>query len=203
MITLKEWMELCDYRITEGDHYGWRCFGDNAHSLSSWNGRQDGWSMNIVFDTKTQETYVVEACDYARQRAYRIISADHKNEHDAMARIHDVNGDLAWDDVNYVDLEDDDDFIEKAQAIRDGKDYDTRVKIPVNFPDDVLLTLMKQAHDADITFNQHMVNILKVAIEEAGFDSEEKMWDDLAEDDHWDDEIFEDEAPKKKKKKKS
>jgi hypothetical protein len=64
-----------------------------------------------------------------------------------------------------VDLEDDDDFIQKGLAIRAGEDYDTRVSIPVNLPDDVTLILMRQAHEKDITFNQHMENILKAAID--------------------------------------
>ena len=41
MITLKEWMELVDYRVTEGSDYGWNCYGPNVHMLDSWNGDQD------------------------------------------------------------------------------------------------------------------------------------------------------------------
>ena len=41
MITLKEWMELVDYRITEGSDYCWSCYGPDAYSLDSWNGDQD------------------------------------------------------------------------------------------------------------------------------------------------------------------
>jgi hypothetical protein len=167
MITLKEWMELCDYRITEGDNYGWRCFGDHAQSLSSWNGDHEGWSMNIVFDTKDQTVYTVEVCDYRHQRAYRMINPNHKTAHDDEARAHDTNAREAWDDVDFVDLDVDDDFIQKALAIRAGEDYDTRVSVPINMPDDVLFTLMRQAHEQDITFNRHVENILKVAIDHA------------------------------------
>lgn len=165
MITLKEWMELCEYRITEGDCYGWQCFGDHAQSLSSWNGNHEGWSMNVVFDTQTQTVYTVEVCDYKHQRAYRMINPDFQQAHDDEARAHDVDAREAWDTVNYVDLEDDDDFMQKGLAIRAGEDYDTRVSIPVNLPDDVTLILMRQAHEKDITFNQHMENILKAAID--------------------------------------
>jgi hypothetical protein len=59
-----------------------------------------------------------------------------------------------------------------------------------------MFTLMKQAHEQDITFNEHMENILRAACEEALADSEaykRKMgwneddgWDKIAED-HWDD----------------
>ena len=78
MITLKEFMEVVDYRITEGSDYTWQCFGEEAkpYTLSAWNGNQDGWSFNITFDTRTQEVYMVESCDYKHQRAYRLINLD-------------------------------------------------------------------------------------------------------------------------------
>jgi hypothetical protein len=59
----------------------------------------------------------------------------------------------AWDEVDYVDLDVDDDFIQKALAIIAGEDYDTRVSVPVNFTDEELLKYMKMAHDRDMTFN--------------------------------------------------
>lgn len=204
MLTLKEWMELTEYRITEGSEYGWQCFGPNAYGLNSWSGEQDGHSFNIEFDTRTQTVYVVEVCDYRHQRAYRIINPDYRQAYLNEAKTHGVREKEAWDDVDFVDLESDDDFIQKALAIRAGEDYDTRVSIPVDFPDDVLFTLMKQAHEQDITFNQHVENILKVAIDrvkEDHPDADWADWDDLAED-HWDDDGDEP-APAMKPAKKS
>ena len=221
MLTVKDWMELVEYRITEGDSYLWKCFGDSAFSLSAWNGDQDGWSMNKVIVTQDQTVYIVEVCDYARDRAYRMINPDYKMVHDAEALSRGVDSKEAWDAVNYVDLDTDDDFIEKAQAIRDGEDYDTRVDVPLTVPDDVLFELMKRAHEQDITLNQLVEQILWTAIEDDRINRElqetaddlkkvgimdsedDDSWDDLVEDDHWDDDIIEDESPKKKKKKKS
>ena len=59
MITLKRWMELVNYRITEGSDYGWSCYGNNAYSLSFWNGihGDGGFSSNIIFDTKNQKKH--------------------------------------------------------------------------------------------------------------------------------------------------
>jgi hypothetical protein len=189
MLTVKEWMELVDYKITEGDSYGWQCFGDNAQSLSSWNGDHDGWSFNIVFDTKTQEVYTVEVCDYKRQRAYRMIHPDFKQAYDDEAVAHGVDGKEAWDDVSYVDLEIDEDFVAKAMWIKTDQDYDTRVSVPLTVPDDALFELMKQAHEQDITLNQLVENILRKAIADEdmkAYLSDDDYWDKLAED-HWDD----------------
>ncbi len=189
MLTIKEWMELVDYRITEGGEYGWQCFGTDAYSLSSWNGDHDGWSFNIVFDTKTQEVYTVEVCDYARNRAYRMINADYKNAHDEEAKMHNVSAKEAWDDVDYVDLEVADDFIQKALAIKAGEDYDIRVSVPLELPDDVMFELMKRAHERDITLNQMVEEVLWIAIRDEKSrrqQDEDDGWDDIAED-HWDD----------------
>lgn len=208
MITLKEWMELVDYRITEGSDYCWRCFGNSPYSLSSWNGDHEGWSFNIVFDTETQVVYTVEVCDYARNRAYRMINPDYKDAHDQEAKQHSVSGKEAWDECDFIDLEEDDDFIQKGLAIREGTEYDTRVSVPLDLPDDVMFDLMKRAHDEDVTLNQLVEDILWTAIlSEKSKKSEEDGWDELAEDNHWDDGDFLISAPeegkKKKKKKKS
>ena len=187
MLTVKEWMELVEYRITEGDSYLWKCFGDKAFSLSAWNGDQDGWSMNMVFDTDTQTVYTVEVCDYSRNKAYRVINPDFKRAHDDEARTRGINAKEAWDEVDYVDLDVDDDFIEKGRAIRDGVDYDTRVSMPLTVPDDVLFELMKKAHDQDITLNQLVEEVLWAAIHaEESRQTDDDGWDELA-DDHWDD----------------
>ena len=217
MITVKEWMELVEYRLTEGDSYLWKCFGDNAYSLSAWNGDHKGWSMNMVFDTETQTVYTVEVCDYARDRAYRMINTDFKQAHDDEARNRNVNSKEAWDAVNYVDLETVEDFCQKAEAIRDGVDYDTRVSVPLTVPDDVLFELMKKAHEQDITLNQLVENVLWEAIRNEksrgvvldsqypdgdGYWRDEDGWDEIAEDHSSDSEDDLDVKGKNKGKKK-
>jgi hypothetical protein len=171
MLTLKEWMELVDYRITEGSTYGWQCFGYDAYQLDSWNGDLDGHSFTITFDTKTQEVYQVEAHDFRNSRAYRMINPNYAPKHMMEVASRGIT-DEAWDDVNYVDLEADDDFMQKALAIAAGEDYDTRVSVPVDFTDDELLKYMTLAHDRDMTFNQFVEEALRAAIEEHKRDPE-------------------------------
>ena len=166
MITLKDFMELVDYKVTEGSEYCWDCFGSDAYSLSYWNQDHNGHSICIIFDTRTHEVYAVEACDYKHERAYRLINPNYKTAHDNEAVGRDVDANQAWDDVNYVDLDVDDDFIQKALAIIAGEDYDTRVQVPVDFTDEELLTYMKLAHERDITFNQLVEEALRAAIDE-------------------------------------
>ncbi len=186
MLTLKEFMEVVDYRITEGSDYTWPCFGHESrpYSLSAWNGEHDGYSFNITLDTGTQEVYMVEACDYKHDRAYRLINPDYSKQYRDYAKINNPEYvDNAWDSVDYVDLDVDDDWIQKALAIKAGEDYDTRVQVPVDFSDEDLLKYMKMAHERDITFNQLVEEALSHAINEykrdpEGMKQRAKPWSD-------------------------
>jgi len=165
MITLKEWMEVVEYRITEGSTFMWQCYGDNAYSLDSWNNDQDGNSFTITFDTKTQVVYEVLSHDYKNQRAYRLTNPDFKSARDTESTGRSVSLNEAWDEVNYVDLEVDDDWFQKALAIIAGEVYDTRVSVPIDLSDAELMVLFKLAHEADMTFNDYVVQILREQLE--------------------------------------
>ena len=165
MLTLKEFVELIDYKITEGSKYQWSCFGTNAYTLDSWDGNYLGHSFSILFDTQTQVVYQVEAHDYKNNRAYRMMNADFSAAYLAECLHRGVAEKQATEDVDFVDLDDVDDFIQKCLAIRAGEDYDTRVTIPVDMPEAELMVLFKMAHERDITFNQLMVEVLQEAID--------------------------------------
>jgi hypothetical protein len=139
----------------------WKCYGDNVYQLDSWNGEQDGHSFTITFDTRDQTVYEVQAHDYLHQRAYRMINEDFRKKNKKEAKRRDVNKDEAWDDVNYIDLEVDDDFIQKCLSIRESEDYDTRVEVPLTLPDDQLFDLMKMAHEADVSLNSFVEQVLR------------------------------------------
>ena len=168
MITMKEWMELVDYKITEGGEYGWGCYGPNSYTLDSWNGIHGtgGYSFSIVFSTKSQKVYEVSMCDYTNDRAYRMINPKNQEKHAKEALARNVNLNEAWDCVDYIDLDVVDDFIQKALAIRAGESYDTRVQVPVDFSDEELLQYMKLAHERDMTFNELVEEALRHAISE-------------------------------------
>jgi hypothetical protein len=168
MITIKEWMELTDYKITEGSDYCWSCYGPNAYTLDSWNGvhGKGGYSFSIIFSTKSQKVYEVSMCDYTNDRAYRMINPKFQKKHAKEAEMRNVNLNEAWDCVDYVDLDVLDDFIQKALSIRAGEDYDTRIQDPVDFTDEELLQYMKLAHERDMTFNELVEEALRNALVE-------------------------------------
>jgi Asp-tRNA(Asn)/Glu-tRNA(Gln) amidotransferase B subunit len=163
---MKEWMELVEYRITEGSDYGWQCYGSNAYMLDSWNGDHDGHSFTIIFDTKDQTVYEVQAHDYVHNRAYRMINEDFAKKHRKESKHRDVSKDNAWDDVDYVDLEVDDDFFQKCLAIRAREDYSTDISVPLDLPDELILQAALNAHKQNITLNEYINQTLVKMIEQ-------------------------------------
>jgi len=167
MISIKDFMEVIRYRINEGSEYGWDCFGSNAYSFSSWDGDHNGSSFNMVFDTVTQTVYCVEACDYKNNRAYRLINPDFVKAYRKEAKDNTVSADQAWDDINFIDLDVDEDFLQKARAIVNGETYDLDVLTPLVMPDipeESLFKLMQIAHERNITLNKLVEEILNKEI---------------------------------------
>ena len=164
MLNMREWMDLVDYKINEGSKFGWSCYGPNSYTLDSWDGKygvggpngDGGYSFSIIFSTKSQKVYEVTVCDYTNNRAYRMIAENKRNKHRKEAEDRAVNLNQAWDDVDYTDLEVDDDFIQKCLAIKDGEDYDTGILVPIDLPDDVMLQAALEAHKRNITLNAYI-----------------------------------------------
>lgn len=166
MITLKEFLEIVGHRITEGSEYGWHCFGPMAYTLDSWNGDNvNGHSLHIIFDTRTQVVYQIEAHDFNHARAYSYTNPDFKAMYDAEVTSH--GGDTDYEDYKMTELDDLNDWIEKATAIVAGKDYDTRVTIPLDFSDAELYEMMKMAHSMDLSLNKFVEHILGHVIDKA------------------------------------
>jgi hypothetical protein len=169
MITLIDWLELAGHRITDSSDYLWHCYGSDVISMSSWRD-MDNYEMSIVYSKLDQTVFEVSICDYRNDRAYRIINTDYVKKYRKEAKKRDCNPNQAWDNVNYIDLETDDDFIQKALAIVAGEEYDTSIVVPLDLSDDELFVLMKLAHKADITFNQYIEHAITVVLDKCDDD---------------------------------
>lgn len=161
VITIRDFMECVNYKITEGDLYGWSCYGSNSYLLSSWNGdNEQGHTVTIIFDTKTQFVYEMSVCDYKNNRAYRWIHPNFIKLYKNNAKNAGADPDEAWDDVQYINIEVVSDILEKSKAIVQGKEYDTRVSVQLDLTDEEMLVLFNMAHEKDITLNKLVEELL-------------------------------------------
>ena len=163
MITLEEFLKAINYKITGGSEFQWAAYGPNARYLDS---EDTTHTINAIYDSATQFVYAVEAWDYTNDRAYRWISANYIDAYKTECLDRGIDFDNASDDLDFITLETADDILEKATAIANGEEYDTRVKVPLDLPKDELFQLMMLAHDRDITLNNLVVEALQNAIDE-------------------------------------
>lgn len=151
---LRNFLEAIDYRITEGSDYCWQCYGKDAYTLDSWDQEQDGVSATVIFDKKTQLVYEVTVADFKKNKTYRWINSDYVAAYMSEAFERNVNPANAWDDVDYCDVELEEDILNKVQAIMHYQEYDARIEVPLVVEQETLTELMLQAHKRDITLNQ-------------------------------------------------
>jgi hypothetical protein len=147
-----------DHRIAGGSEYQWTCW-DNARFLDY---RSDYADASVVFNTETQEVYVAEiSFSNDTGRVYRWLNPLFKDAYLNECKQKNVDFNVAYDDVKYTDLDVDEDWLEKANAIMNNKPFDDRIQVPLDLDDDLLLELCLQAHKNDITLNKMVEKILK------------------------------------------
>jgi hypothetical protein len=162
MITLKQFLEAGQFRVNNGGQYGWHCYGLDAYMIDLQTGDSfESNSASIIFDQNTQEVYEVSVCDNNNDRAYRLTNVEYADARLAEAIDRAVSNTQAWEGVDYIELETEEDFVEKMTAIMSNQDYNTTISVPVELEDDVLFSLMRMAHEADLTLNKFVEKILR------------------------------------------
>ena len=166
MPTIQDFLNAINYRISQGDKFGWECFGPNTYSLDSWQGNIDDSSFSMTFDTMTQKVYQISMCDYANKVAYQWTDPGYIDAY--MNRVSGLSDprNIAWDKVEYTNTELAEDILVKITAASNGKEYDRRVSVPLEMDEKEMFRLMKMAHERDITLNQLVEEVLKNKIDE-------------------------------------
>lgn len=145
----------------------WECFGTDARYLDS--EHPDEFQASIIFGGPDRTVFICELFDYVNNRAYRWVNPDYQEAHDKEAKKRKVDVEVAWEGVNFNEIELGEDILEKIQQLTEGNfKYDSRIRVPVEFSDEELLTYMKLAHDLDITFNELVEQAIKEAMEKHG-----------------------------------
>ena len=146
MISLKKALQIGNYKITEGHKYLWSCYGYNARFLDFVDK-----DFNIIYDARNQKVYEASITD--GNTTYKLFNKKYRDAYYTEANARDVSDD-------FIELETVNDFISKATAIIMGLDYDKRIELEVNIPNDDLLILLLDAHKKDMTFNDYISKIL-------------------------------------------
>jgi predicted HTH domain antitoxin len=162
MITIKDFMECIDYRVTGGTEYQWQCYGPNVRYLEFQSGEGTvSDTVLILFDTVDQTVYEMQAWDYHNEREYRWIHPDYLDAHKKEAKSRNVKWKKSFDDRKFINLEVEEDILEKATAIARGEEYDTRIMVTLDLGDKERVLLMEMAHEADMSLNQFVEHILR------------------------------------------
>ena len=163
---LNEVNEALDHKITSGSDYQWNCYPDGRYL----DYESDFAHVSVLYSTIDQTIYQAEIhvkCEAwdEDKSPYRWLNPDYKDAFYKESKKRKVDPDIAWDDVKWIDLEVAEDFLEKATALFNGEECDTRVQFPVDLDDDVILKLTMEAHKRDITLNKMIEIILQEVID--------------------------------------
>ena len=163
---LSQTNQAFNHKITSGSEYQWNCFPD-ARFLDY---ESDYAHATVLYSTETQEIYQADVSvkrdAWAEdKKPYRWTNPSFKDAYLSEAKERNVDPDQAWDDAKYVDLEVEEDFFEKAIAMFNGEDFDTRVQIELDLEDDLILQLAMEAHKRDVTLNKMVEIVLQKAID--------------------------------------
>ena len=163
---LNEINEALDHKITGGSEYQWNCYPDGRYL----DYESDFAHVSVLYSTVDQTVYQAEVSVKREawdedKKPYRWLNPDYKDALYKESEKRQVDTDIAWDDIKFIDLEMAEDFLEKATAIFNGEEYDTRVKIEFDLDDSSILKLATEAHKRDITLNKMIEIILQEVID--------------------------------------
>lgn len=154
MIKLHNFLNVIGYEVHGKDFIPGTPYGDMVAEVER---GTDSYWLTCTFDVVSQEVFDIVAEDYINNNYYRWIHEDFREAQ---------SGKPHWaGKSSYTELEVAEDILEKADAMVEGRDYDTRVTVPVDLTDKEFLEYAKLAHKLDITFNQLVEQAVRHALE--------------------------------------
>lgn len=162
MNTLTNFLKAIDYNITETSEYTWDCYGNDVRSMDSYNlGLNE---CSAIFTKNGGEIRELTMHDYDNNRSYRWTDPQFTQARKTEALALKVDDNIAYDDVEFIELEMIEDMLEKMEAVSCGKEYDTRIMIPLDMTEQEFLEVARAAHALDITINAFFTMAIKEAI---------------------------------------
>ena len=158
-------MRVGEYRVDESGSTSWKIFPNGRY----YDALGEYGSFGLTFSIETLEVLDVTLnSELAYSHApcsYRWINPAYKEAY--LAELADDGEDPkdSGFDRDYVDIDVLEDILEKATAVLANEDFDRRVVMQLDLPKDVLDYIFRAAHEADITVNQFIEQLLLKEIE--------------------------------------
>ena len=173
---LKQCLEAVNYKIGEVSQFLWDSLGLNTRiwAFENKNGGEIGsFIANNSGDVLSVEVLYIDK--NGNDKCYRWIDADLKEAYFAEGKSKCINMDIFLDNTDYVDLETQEDMLEKMAAICKEEEFDQRIEVPLNLSDEDFLAVAKIAHSKDITFNAQVILVLEDVIKNSKKYQEQKV----------------------------
>lgn len=162
---IRDFLNLVQYRGISTDTYLWKSFGDNVLIMDAIS--HDGESSVCVkFNTETGQVFEFEAYDAVNDREYRWIDPDYVDGLKKEYQQRGIDFHESIDHRKFIDIDELGDITEKARAIFFGEPYDTRVVVSLNLTNEEELSLMRLAHENDMTVNSYVAHLLQQMIDQ-------------------------------------
>ena len=166
MNTLLDFLKAIDYNITDSSDYNWECYGDGIRCIDSYNvGLTE---CSAMFTKNGGELRELTMHDFEARRSYRWTDPQFTQARKAEANSIKVDDNIAYDEVEFIELEMIEDMLEKMTAVSRGEEYDTRIMIPLDMTDKEFLEVARAAHALDITINAFFTMAIEEAIRKVG-----------------------------------
>lgn len=117
----------CGARVCEGSDYQWECYGPDAHILEFADVVGEPY-CSIVFDKKTYVVYEVEIFVPGQEQVFKWHNSEFETAHNREAKKRKVDVSIAYDNVKYDKVVDEDVILQYAKDI--GEMYYDDLPIP-------------------------------------------------------------------------
>lgn len=162
MITTTQFLSLTDTDSQISiERFAMNCFGPAVYYSSE---DLADYSIHACLSKSLDRVFIAEICDYRNNRAYVILDRDWKQAYINESERVGVKWDDAFEGVKFVELETDDDFMKKAQAIVAGKPYSKKVDTVFSINAGLKSAIQQKANAAGSTVDLYIENIIKDAL---------------------------------------
>lgn len=157
--------------VMQGTTYLWKCYGPRARLLTIEKTDPEYYSdevAHVIFDTDDGQVY--ELCVYSQPKvdeghdssawAYAWINPDVREAYLEECEQRGVTPFEVWEDFTATEVDVEEDILEKLSDQVNMREIDHRVVVPLTLTDEEMFTLMKIAHERDVTLNELVGKVL-------------------------------------------